>query len=251
MPGFDPRVLDRIMSAKKKQPINRMIRFQSADQVNRWLKKAGTAKTVSEMSRYGIPNDRAFGVPMAEMKKLAKQIGRHHELACELWQTEWYESRTVAGLIDDPSKVTSRQMDQWVKEFDSWAICDTVCFHLFDRTRFAWSKVPKWASSKREFVRRAGFAMIWALSVHDKESDDSVFLGALETIESCPADERLLVKKAIDMALRAVGKRGPVLNRAAIKTAQRLSKSDNVHHSWIGRHSLKELQNSKIQSRWK
>lgn len=218
----------------------------TADEVLKWLKRTGTRKTVEEMrARYGIPNDRAFGVPMGEMLKFVKPLEKDHELAKDLWATGWYEARTIATLVDDPDLVTRSQMDQWTADFDSWAICDTACFRLFDRTPFAWEKVPRWIRSPKEFVRRAGFALIWSLSVHDKDATNKQFKGALKLIETCEPDARPLVKKAVDMALRAVGKRNATLNKAAISTAKRLARSDDQNIAWIGRKALRELESKK------
>lgn len=220
-----------------------------ADEVLAWLKKNGKRATITGMLRYGIPNDHAFGVSMGEMKKYAKQFDKDHTVAEELWKTGWYEARTLAAFIDEPERVAKRQMNTWAKDFDSWAIVDTVCFHLFDRTAHAWDVFPKWTSSKREFVRRAGFAMIWALSVHDKEATNALFRNALKIIESAEPDDRPLVRKAVDMALRAVGKRNKFLNRAAVATSKRLSKADDKWRSWIGNHALRELESDRIQAR--
>lgn len=225
-------------------------KVDSVEGIVDWLRRSGTKKTREEMlTRYGIPNASAFGVPMGQMKKFAGAIGKNHQLALELWQSGEYESRTIAVFLDEPDAVTSKQMDQWVRDFDNWAICDTACFHLFDRTRFAWEKAPRWIASPQEFIRRAGFAMIWALSVHDKESENEVFVAALRLIENCPSDERPLVKKAADMALRAVGKKNMELNKSAITTAKRMAKMDDKHRSWIGNHSLREIESNKVQSR--
>lgn len=221
----------------------------TADDILAWLKCQGTAETVAGMTRYGIPNDRAFGVPMGMMKAHAKRLEKDHALAGALWQTGWYEARTIAVFLDVPGEVTSAQMDDWAADFDSWAICDTACFHLFDRTVCAWEKVPVWAADPREFVRRAGFALVWSLSTHDKQADDATFRNALRLIETSEPDERPLVNKAIDMALRAVGKRNAALNQAAIDTARMLASRRNKPQSWIGRHALRELESEKVQAR--
>ena len=213
------------------------------------LKALASEETRLGMKRYGIPNDNALGVAMRGMKGYAKRRGRDHALAGELWQTGIYEAQTVAAFIADPGEISSQDMDRWARDFDNWAICDTVCYHLFDQTPHAWDKVRTWAPNKREFVRRAAHALIWALSVHDRESSDQPFVVALEIIENMPADDRPLVKKSVDMALRAVGKSNRVLNRKAIATARGLAASDARSTSWIGRHALKELESDKVQSR--
>lgn len=221
----------------------------TAAEVLAWLEAEGTEETVEGMTRYGIPNDRAFGVPMGEMRKFAKRIGRDHALALELWASGWYEARTVAVLVADPDEITREQADAWVREMGSWAICDTACFHLFDRTDFAWDAVPDWAASDEEFVRRAGYALIWALSAHDRAAPDDRFLEALALIERGATDERNFVKKAVNMALRATGKRNAALNDAAIETARRLAESDDATAAWVGRHAQRELESDKVQAR--
>lgn len=221
----------------------------TAAEVLAWLEAEGTEETVEGMTRFAIPNDRAFGVPMGAMRKFAKRIGRDPALALELWHAGWYEARTVAVLVADPDEISREQADAWVREMDSWAICDTACFHLFDRTDFAWDAVPDWAASEEEFVRRAGYALIWALSVHDRTAPDDRFLGALALIERYAADERNFVKKAVNMALRATGKRNAALNAAAIDTARRLADSGDATAAWIGRHALRELESHKVRAR--
>ncbi len=213
------------------------------------LKALATEETRAGVTRFGIPNANALGVTMRDMKGYAKRHGRDHVLAAALWKTGVYEARTVAALIADPGAMSSQEMDKWAKDFDSWAICDTVCMHLFDRTPHAWDKVRAWTPYDQEFVRRAGYALIWALSVHDKKASDDSFVMALEIIKKTPADDRPLVKKAVDMALRAVGKRNRMLNENAVATANVMAGSDARSISWIGRHALKELKSHKVQSR--
>ena len=140
-------------------------------------------------------------------------------------------------------------MDAWAHDFDSWAICDTTCFHLFDRTAHAWKKVPEWAASGEEFVRRAGYALVWALSVHDKSAPDDRFVEALGIIEAAEPDPRPLVKKAVDMALRATGKRNARLHAEAVAVASRLAEAGDADRSWIGRHALRELESEKVRAR--
>jgi 3-methyladenine DNA glycosylase AlkD len=147
----------------------------------------------------------------------------------------------MACFLDDPAQVTVAQMNEWSREFNNWAIVDTVCFHLFDKTPHVWKMIPKWAKATGEFQKRASFALIWALSVHDKTSGDKEFLRGLQIMAECAGDERHFVKKAIDMALRAVGKRNARLHLAAIETAEGLTRSASPSAQWIGRHALKEL----------
>ena len=222
------------MAKKSKDPV-------TLKEAVSWLTAKGTKKQIQELTRYGITAHRPFGVAVGELKKYAKQIGIDHALAHELWATSRYEARLLAGMIEDPARVTARQMDAWAAEFDNWAVVDHLCFHLFDRTKHAWKKASQWAKAKPEFKKRAGFALYWSLSVHDKDASNQAFREALAVIERGATDERNFVKKAVNMALRAIGKRNAVLNRAAQKTAERLAKSDDATPRWIGSHALREL----------
>jgi 3-methyladenine DNA glycosylase AlkD len=215
------------------------------DGVLAWLERTGTKKGRDGMARYGIPSDHAFGVGVGATKAYAKRIGKDHALAQALWQSGWYEARLLAAFIDDPQAVTSKQMDAWVNDFDSWAICDTVCFHLFDRTPHAWAKVRAWARARPEFKKRAAFALLWALSAHDKTAPDQRFLDGLSLVERGAVDERDYVKKGVDMALRAIGKRNAVLRAAAIELAKRLSESSKGAQAWVGRSTLRDLRKKK------
>jgi 3-methyladenine DNA glycosylase AlkD len=211
------------------------------DEVLAWLEKHGTTATIDGMGRYGIEARRAFGVPMGTLLKLKKRLGTNHELSLALWESGWYEARLLAALVGDPQRVTARQMDAWAATFENWGDCDTVCFKLFDRTPFAWEKVRKWASSPREFVRRAAFALLWGLTVHDKRADDSAFVEGLRLIERAASDERHFVKKSLNMSLRAIGKRNAALNAAAVKVARRLGDSPQAAARWVGKDALREL----------
>ena len=193
------------------------------------------------MARYAIPSHNAFGVSVSDIRVLGKRLGRNHELAAALWDTGWYEARMLTSFVDEPARVTSGQMDRWCGEFDNWGICDTLCFHLFDRTPHAWGKVAKWCDRPEEFVKRAAFALLWALTVHDKEADDEPFLHGLLRVERAADDERHFVKKAVNMALRAIGKRNAGLNAAALAVARRLAASPEVGARWTGKDALREL----------
>lgn len=207
-----------------------------------WLRANADPAVLESMgTRYGIHTKRALGVPMNKMKALGKQLGTDHDLAAELWSTGWYEARMVASMVDDPEAVTSEQMDSWVEEFDNWAIVDTVCFNLFDRTRHAWDKVDQWADRKEEFVKRTAFALLWSLTGHDAEAPETRFLHGLELIEREAGDGRPLVDKAIGMALRAIGKRRRGLRSAALEVAERLAASDHPAVRKIGRPAVREL----------
>jgi 3-methyladenine DNA glycosylase AlkD len=207
-----------------------------------WLERERDITTFENMGpRYGIHTDRAFGVPMARMKVLAKTLGTDHALAAELWASGWYEARIVASMVDDAEAVTSEQMDVWCDDFDNWAIVDTVCFNLFDRTAHAWSKVDQWAASDREFTKRAAFALLWSLALHDRTAHDDRFVHGLELIEREAGDGRHLVDKAVGMALKAIGKRRTSLTVAATSVAERLADSKDPAARRIGRPALNEI----------
>jgi 3-methyladenine DNA glycosylase AlkD len=214
-----------------------------------WLKRHSTKRTRDGMARYGLPSDNAFGVTMANMKALAKRLGRNHELAAALWDTGWYEARMLTSFVDEPASVTTEQMDRWCRDFDNWGICDTVCFHLFDRTPYAWQKVAQWHDQREEFVKRAAFALLWGLTVHDKHADDGPFAEGLLLVERAATDERHFVKKAVNMALRAIGKRNPALNAAAVTVARRLGDSPQAAPRWVGKDALRELTSAAVTLR--
>lgn len=211
------------------------------DSVVASLKRLGTKRTRDGMARYAIPSDNAFGVTVGEIRQLGKRLGHNHELALGLWQTGFYEARMLAAFVDDPESVTPAQMDRWCKDFDNWAICDTVCFHLFDKTPHAFRKVAHWADRRKEFEKRAAFALLASLGVHDKKTSDDEFARCLPLIERASTDERNFVKKGVSWALRVVGRRSPDLNEAAVKLCGKLTKSENAAARWIGRDALKEL----------
>ena len=214
-----------------------------------WLKKHSSKATRAGMARYGVPSDNALGVTMADMKVIAAEVGKNHQLAAELWETGIYEARMLTSFVADASLVSSAQMNRWAKDFDNWGICDTVCFHLFDRTPHAWAKVEQWHDRTEEFIKRAAFALIWGLTVHDKRADDAAFVDGLGYIERGATDERHWVKKGVNMALRAVGKRNAALNAAALATATRLAASVDATPRWIGKDAVRELTSAGVRRR--
>jgi 3-methyladenine DNA glycosylase AlkD len=206
-----------------------------------WLKKKGTRRTVLGMARYGIEAKRAFGVPMGTLLSLRKKLGKDHDLATALWASGWYEARLLAALVDDPARVTRRQMNAWAARFENWADCDTVCFSLFDRTPFAWERARQWVKSPREFVKRGGFVLMACLALHDKAAPDKRFLAMLPLIEKGAGDERNFVKKAVSWALRGIGRRNRSLNTAAVAVAKRLAQSKQSAARWVGHDALRQL----------
>lgn len=205
------------------------------------LRASASAEHRDGIARFAIPNERAFGVPMAKIQAVAKRLGRDHALAEALWRSGWYEARLLAAYVDDPAAVTAAQMDRWARDFDNWAVCDTVCFALFDRSPLAWRKIEQWAKREDEFVRRAAFALLASKSVHDKQAGDAEFLRGLELVEAYAFDERNFVKKAVNWALRSVGKRNAALHAAALRTATRLAASTQAAPRWNGKDALREL----------
>jgi len=212
------------------------------DEVADRLRDEADATVRAEMAtRYGIHSDQAFGIPMRTMKAIARTLGTDHELAVGLWATGWYEARTVACLVDDPALVDGHQMDAWAQDFDNWAIVDTVCFNLFDRTDAAWDKVHEWSGSEREFVLRAALALLWALALHDRTADDEAFRRCLEIVEWGAHDDRHLVHKAAAMALRAITKQRPGLADDVRDFTERLVASEHRDAARIGRQARKDL----------
>jgi 3-methyladenine DNA glycosylase AlkD len=214
-----------------------------------WLERRGTQRTRTDMARYGIVARRAFGVPMRTLLVLRKQIGPDHALSLALWQSGWYEARLLAALVGDPARVTRRQMNAWAASFENWADCDTVCFHLFDRTPFAWERARRWAVSPREFVKRGAYALMACLALHDKTAPDARFRPFLPLIEQGARDERNFVKKGVSWALRSIGRRSRALHAAALTVAQRLGDSRDAPCRWVGNDALRALRRSKPTSR--
>ena len=214
------------------------------------LNRLADKRVREEMSqRYGVYTSKAFGVSMSNMQKVARPLGRNHELAAALWETGWYEARMITSFVDEPARVTSAQMDRWVGDFDNWGICDTLCFNLFDRTPHAWRKVAQWCKQEEEFIKRAGFALLWSLTVHDKLATDEQFRQGLVLILRGASDERHFVKKAVNMALRAIGKRNAALNGAAVTVARRLADSPSAAARWVGKDALRELTSPSVTRR--
>jgi len=216
-----------------------------------WLERRGTKKNRDGMARYGIVADKVFGVSMGTMQSLAKELGRDHKLSEALWKTGWYEARMLASLVGEPDRVTPAQMERWAKSFDNWAVCDTATFVLWDRTSHAWGKVREWSGRKEEFVKRAAFAMLASLTVHDKKAPDEPYLAGLKLVEREAVDDRNFVKKAVNWALRSIGKRSPALNKASIDVARRLAESPDAAPRWVGKTALRELTSPSVQRRVK
>jgi 3-methyladenine DNA glycosylase AlkD len=241
------------MSRQQAKTITKKAQPLLEDQVNAVLtslKRLADKRVREDMSkRYAVYTDKAFGVSMANIQKVAKPLGRNHDLAAALWETGWYEARMLTSFVDEPARVTAAQMDRWCRDFDNWGICDTMCFNLFDRTPHAWRKVNQWSKQEAEFVKRAGFALLWSLTVHDKLASDGQFAQGLVLVERAAVDERHFVKKGVNMALRAIGKRNSALHAAAVEVARRLADSAAPSARWVGKDALRELTSAGVIGR--
>jgi len=192
------------------------------------LRAQANPKNVAGMARFGINPENTLGLSMPFLRKLAKELGKDHALAQELWASGIHEARILAGLVDDPLQVTERQMDAWIKEFDSWDVCDQVCCFLFDRTPYAYSKPAEWSRREKEFEKRAAFSLIAAVAWHDKKAPDEKVAKFIPMIISEAGDPRNYVKKAVSWALRNIGKRSTKLHKAAISAAERMMADSEV-----------------------
>ncbi|MFH0860708.1 MAG: DNA alkylation repair protein [Candidatus Altiarchaeota archaeon] len=217
--------------------------------VLRKLKSLGNERDRSGMGRFGIDVENAYGVSIYRIRPIAKELGKDHKLALELWKSGVHEARILAGIVDDPGKVTDAQMEKWVNDFDSWDVVDQVCSNLFDKTEFAYKKAVEWSSRNEEFVKRAGFTLMACLSVHDKNAEDKKFERFLPIIVREATDERNFVRKAVNWALRQIGKRDRKLNRKAIATARKIQRIDSKAARWIAADALRELEGEKVQKR--
>jgi 3-methyladenine DNA glycosylase AlkD len=204
---------------------------------------------LSGMAKYGMAIERRLGVSVPDMRALAKEIGKDHKLALELWKTGIAEARIVAAMVDEPDKLTEEQMEDWVKGIDSWDVCDQVCMNLFEKTPLAWEKIIDWSEREEEFVKRTAFSLIACLAWHDKKTSDEKFIELLPIIIRGATDERNFVKKAVNWALRTIGKRTLKLNKAAINTAKEIQRLDSKAARWVASDTLRELQSEAVQTR--
>jgi 3-methyladenine DNA glycosylase AlkD len=209
----------------------------------------GDPSRLEGMARYGIRTDRAVGVPVTELRRLARGLYPDHELAAALWTSGPHEARILASLVDDPALVSEAQMDAWVSDLDSWDVCDAVCGNLFDRTPFAMNKAVEWTGREPEFERRAGFVVMACAAVHRKDLPDRAFAALLPTIRVASTDDRTYVKKAVSWALRQIGKRSLGLNAKAIRTAEQIGRIDARPSRWVARDALRELRSDAVHAR--
>ncbi len=219
------------------------------DEIIEKLKSLSNPKNVEGMARFGINPKNTYGISIPDLRKTAKKIGKNHEIAQQLWKSNIHEAKILASMIDDPKMITEKQMEDWVKDFDSWDVCDQVCMNLFDKTKFAYNKINEWSKRNDEFIKRAGFALTACMAVHNKDIEDKDFIKLLSIIKRESTDDRNFVKKAVNWALRQIGKRNINLNKEAIKTAKEIQKIDSKTAKWIASDALKELTSQAVQKR--
>jgi len=213
------------------------------------LRSMGDPQAAAGMARYGIKAERALGISIPGLQGLAKNIGKNHKLAGELWSCGIHEARILACMIDDPQQVTAAQLERWVKEFDSWDVCDQCCNRLIRKTKLAHQKALVWAQRPEEFVKRAGFVLMAVLAVHDKGAADRQFDTFFRLIEKEAVDGRNFVKKAVNWALRQIGKRNLSLNRKAIAVAEKIEQFESKEARWVAGDALRELRSDNVQKR--
>ncbi|MDP4173806.1 MAG: DNA alkylation repair protein [Bacteroidota bacterium] len=216
------------------------------DEIILKIKSLYNPLNIKGMARFGINSENTFGVSMPVLRTIARENRKNHTLALELWETGIHEAKILAALIDNPKEVTEEQMEHWVLGFDSWDVCDQCCMNLFDKTQFSYEKAFQWSKRKEEFVKRAGFVIMASLAIHDKKAEDKKLEEFLTVIEREAYDERNFVKKAVNWALRQIGKRNFFLNNSALLTAERILKQDSKSARWIAKDAIKELSGDKI-----
>jgi len=204
---------------------------------------------IEGMVRYGMTAEKRLGISVPELRKIAKELGRDHKLALALWETGIPEARIVASLVADPDKLTEEQMEHWVNGIDSWDVCDQVCMNLFDKSPLAWKKIVDWSARAEEFVKRTGFSLMASLAVHDKTASDKKFMAFFPLIKREAGDERNFVKKAVNWALRNIGKRNLNLNTAALETATAIRQINSSSARWIASDALRELESESVQKK--
>ncbi len=213
------------------------------------LKSKAQPENLEGMTRYGIPPEQRLCIPVPDLRKLAKEIGRDHKLALDLWRSGIGEARILAAMIDEPDKLTEEQMEDWAKDINSWDICDQVCMNLFSKNQLAWNKIIDWSEREEEFVKRTAFSLIACLAWHDKKASDDEFIELLPIVVREATDERNFVKKAVNWALRNIGKRNLNLNKAAINTAKEIQQLDSRAARWISSDAIRELESDAVQNR--
>jgi 3-methyladenine DNA glycosylase AlkD len=222
------------------------------NQVIQKLKKLRNEENRKAMKRFGINTNKALGISIPNLRKISKEIGKNHRLAKEIWKSGIHEARILSCLIAQSEKLTEKEMDDWVKNFNSWDLCDICCSNLFDKTKFTIKKIKEWIRNEKEFIKRASFALIASLAFHNKEMKNSQFISFLKIIEREVEDERNFVKKSVNWALRQIGKRNKKLNTLAIKTAKGILKNNKSKPAqWIAKDAIRELTSESVLKRLK
>jgi 3-methyladenine DNA glycosylase AlkD len=219
------------------------------EEIIKRLKTLSNPKAIEGMARYGITPQKTFGVSIPNLRKIAQEAGRNRDLAQKLWASDIRETRILACMIDEPAGVSENQMERWVRDFDYWEICDQCCMNLFEKTRFAYPKATEWSQREEEFVKRAGFVLMARLAVSDKKAKDGQFKKFFPLIKLESADQRNIVKKAVNWALRQIGKRNLALNKSAIKVAEEIQHMDSKTAKWIASDAIRELKSKPVQER--
>ena len=215
------------------------------------LKSKSRSDRLEGMARYGIKTDNRLGVSIPDIRKIAKDFGKNHEIALELWKTGYADAKITAALIDEPEKVTETQMGEWVMGIDSWDVCDQICMNLFDKTPYAWKKIIDWSERNEEFVKRTAFSLLACLACHDKHADDNKFIEYFPLIKKNASDDRNYVKKAVSWSLRHIGKRNLNLHKAALKLADEIKQIDSKSAKWIGSDVVRDLNSDSTLRRLK
>ncbi len=219
----------------------------TSDQIIANLEQLANAQAIEGMARFGIRPAQALGISIPTLRKMAKDIGRNQALALALWDSGIHEARILASMIAEPQLVSAELMEKWANDFDAWDVCDQVCGNLFDKTPYAYQKATQWCQQEREFVRRAGFVMMAELAVHDKKAQDEAFMQFFPLIKQHAGDERNFVKKAVNWALRQIGKRNSHLRTLALECAYEIQDMDSKTARWVAKDALKELQAKEIK----
>ena len=215
------------------------------------LERMATKSIRDGMGRYGIPSDHALGISVGALRALGKKLGKSHTLALELWASEIYEARLLASFVGEADQLTSAQMDRMCRDFDNWAVCDTMAFALFDKSPHAFGRVKAWSTKKPEFEKRAAFALLASLALHDKTATNEAFLKTLPLIARAASDPRNFVKKGVSWALRHTGHRNAALHRASVALARRLAASSDVPSRWVGKDALRDLERALVKAKTK
>ena len=221
----------------------------NVDNIIKRLKSLSNPEAVKGMAKYGINLEKNLGVSIPHLRQIAREIGRNHKLALNLWATGIHDARILAGMIGEPDKVSEKQIEQWICEFDSWDVCDEVCMNLFEKLPLAYKKAVEWSSRNEEFVKRAGFTLMARLAVSDKKAEDEKFIELFPCIKKESADSRNYVKKAVNWALRQIGKRNLNLNKMAVKVGEEIYSLDSKSARWIASDALRELKSEKVLRR--